>query len=108
MIEEGRALEYSGRNYAIVKWGSWIKLFVLSAIFMNVFVLPWGLGGASSLSSALLAIPVLLGKLAICGAAIVIIDSSFAKLRFFRIAEFIGAAFLLALVGITTSYVIGA
>lgn len=108
MIEEGRALEYSGRSYALVKWGSWMKLFVLSSIFMNVFVLPWGLGDGASISSGLLAIPVLLAKLAVCGLVIVIIDTSFAKLRFFRIAEFLGASFLLALVGIATSYVIGA
>lgn len=108
LIEEPRVLEYSGRLYALVRWGSWMKLFVLSAIFMNVFVIPQGLGTASSLPGALLAIPVLAGKLAICGLIIVIIDSSFAKLRFFRIAEFLGASFLLALVGIVTSYVIGA
>ena len=108
MIEEGRVLEYSGRQYALVKWGSWMKLFLMSAIFMNVFVLPWGLGTSSDLPGALLAIPVLLGKLALCGLAIVVIDTSFAKLRFFRIAEFLGASFLLALVGVATSYVIGA
>jgi formate hydrogenlyase subunit 4 len=108
MIEEGRVLEYSGREYALMKWGSWMKLFVLSSIFMNVFVIPWGLGTSGDLASALLAIPVLLGKLALCGLAIVVIDTSFAKLRFFRIAEFLGAAFLLALVGVATSYVIGA
>lgn len=107
MIEEGRASEFSGREYALVKWGSWMKLLLLSAIFMNVFVLPWGLAGAGNFPAGLLAIPVLLAKLAICGAAIVVIDCSFAKLRFFRIAEFIGAAFLLALVGVATSYVIG-
>jgi formate hydrogenlyase subunit 4 len=108
MIEEGRVLEYSGRHYALMKWGSWMKLFLLSSIFMNVFVLPWGLGNGSDLASALLAIPALLGKLALCGLAILVIDTSFAKLRFFRIAEFLGAAFLLALVGVATSYVIGA
>ena len=108
MIEEGRVLEYSGREYALMKWGSWMKLFLLSSIFMNVFVIQWGLGTSGDLASALLAIPVLLGKLAVCGLAIVVIDTSFAKLRFFRIAEFLGAAFLLALVGIATSYVIGA
>jgi formate hydrogenlyase subunit 4 len=108
MIEEGRALEYSGRHYALVRWGSWMKLFLLSSIFMNVFVLPWGLGNATSVLGGLLAIPVLLGKLAICGFAIVVLDSSFAKLRFFRIAEFLGAAFLIGLVGVVTSYVIGA
>ena len=92
-------LEYSGREYALVKWGSWMKFFLLSSIFMNVFVIPWGLGTSTDLPSALLAIPVLLGKLALCGLAIVVVDTSFAKLRFFRIAEFLGAAFLLALVG---------
>jgi formate hydrogenlyase subunit 4 len=108
MIEEGRVLEYSGRAYALVKWGSWMKLFLLSSIFMNVFVMPWGLGNADSIGRGLLAIPILGAKLAICGLLIVIIDTSFAKLRFFRIAEFLGASFLLALVGIATSYVIGA
>lgn len=107
MTEETRALEFSGRGYALVRWGSWMKLFLLSSIFMNVFVLPWGLGNGRSLAGGLVAIPVLLGKLALCGAAIVVIDTSFAKLRFFRIAEFLGAAFLLALVGVITSYVIG-
>jgi formate hydrogenlyase subunit 4 len=108
MIEEGRSLEYSGRSYALMKWGSWMKLLLLSSIFMNVFVLPWGLGNATTIGGGLLAIPVLMGKLALCGLVIVIIDTSFAKLRFFRIAEFLGASFLLALVGIATSYVIGA
>jgi formate hydrogenlyase subunit 4 len=108
MIEEGRVLEYSGRGYALMKWGSWMKLFLLSTILMNVFVIPWGLGTSIDLVSALAAIPVLAGKLALAGAAIVVIDTSFAKLRFFRIAEFLGAAFLLALVGVATSYVIGA
>ena len=108
MIEEGRVLEYSGRGYALMKWGSWMKLFLLSTILMNVFVIPWGLGTSNDLMSALVAIPVLAGKLALAGAAIVVLDTSFAKLRFFRIAEFLGAAFLLALVGVATSYVIGA
>lgn len=107
MIEEGRALEYSGRLYALVRWASWMKFFLMSAIFMNVFVLPWGLGGSThSLLGALLAVPVLLGKLAICGFVIVVIDTSFAKLRFFRIAEFVGSAFLIALIGVITSYVV--
>jgi formate hydrogenlyase subunit 4 len=108
MIEEGRVLEYSGREYALVKWGSWMKLFLLSTVFVNVFVIPWGLGNADNLLGGLLAIPILAAKLAVVGAAIVVIDCSFAKLRFFRIAELLGASFLLALVGVATSYVIGA
>jgi formate hydrogenlyase subunit 4 len=107
MIEESRVLEFSGREYALVKWGGWMKLFLLSSIFMNVFVIPWGLGHGHSYLGALLGTLALLGKLVVCGFLIVVIDSSFAKLRFFRIAEFLGASFLLALIGIATSYVIG-
>ncbi len=106
MIEESRVLEYSGREYALMKWGSWMKLFLLCAIFMNVFVLPWGLGNATSIGGGLLGTLALLGKLVVCGFVIVVIDCSFAKLRFFRIAEYLGAAFLLALIGIVTSYVL--
>ncbi len=106
MIEESRVLEYSGREYALIKWGSWMKLFLLCAIFMNVFVLPWGLGNATSIGGGLLGTLALLGKLGVCGVVIVVIDCSFAKLRFFRIAEYLGAAFLLALIGIVTSYVL--
>jgi formate hydrogenlyase subunit 4 len=109
MIEEGRVLEYSGRHYAVMRWAAWMKFFLMSAILMNVFVIPWGLGGnADSLAGAMIAIPVLLGKLAVCGLLVVVIDSSFAKLRFFRIAEFLGASFLIALVGVVTSYVVSA
>jgi formate hydrogenlyase subunit 4 len=107
MIEESRVLEYSGREYALVKWGSWMKLFLMSAIFMNVFVIPWGLGDATTLLGGVTGTLALVGKLGVCGLAIVVIDSSFAKLRFFRIAEYLGAAFLLALIGIATSYVVG-
>jgi formate hydrogenlyase subunit 4 len=106
MIEESRVLEYSGREYALVKWGGWMKLFLLSSIFMNVFAFPWGLGHADSLLGGLQGIGALAGKLAVCGVLIVIIDSSFAKLRFFRIAEYLGGSFLLALIGIITGYVI--
>jgi formate hydrogenlyase subunit 4 len=107
MIEESRVLEYSGRLYALVKWGGWMKLLLLSSVFMNVFVLPWGLGDATTLAGGLLGMAAVCGKLALCGLAIVVIDSSFAKLRFFRIAEYLGASFVLALLGIATSYVIG-
>jgi formate hydrogenlyase subunit 4 len=106
MIEESRVLEYSGREYAIVKWGSWMKLFLMSSIFMNVFVIPWGLGNATSIIGGLQGTAALAGKLLICGVIIVAIDTSFAKLRFFRIAEYLGGSFLLALLGIATGYVI--
>ncbi len=106
MIEESRVLEYSVREYALVVGRLGGALAAVLGLHERLRD-PLGLGSTASLPGALLAIPVLLGELALCGLAIVVIDTSFAKLRFFRIAEFLGAAFMLALVGVATSYVIG-
>ena len=109
MIEEGRVLEYSGRGVRADEVGQLDEALPAVVDLHERVRDPVGPGHlGADLPSALLAIPVLLGKLALCGLAIVVIDTSFAKLRFFRIAEFLGAAFLLALVGVATSYVIGA
>jgi formate hydrogenlyase subunit 4 len=43
MIEESKALEYSGHGAALMKWGGHMKLFVLMCVFLNVLVSPWGL-----------------------------------------------------------------
>ena len=67
MIEESRVLEYFGARVRAIKWGSWMKLFLLSSIFMNVFVIPWGLGDATSLGGGLLGILALFGELVVCG-----------------------------------------
>ncbi len=83
-----------------------MKLLLPSAIFMHVFVLPWGLVAATSDSGTRLAIPVLAGNRALCGFFVVRTDISVATLRFFGIAELFGASFLIALVGGVTASVI--
>lgn len=94
MIEESKALEYSGRGAALMKWGSHMKLFVLMCVFLNVLVTPWGLAAEQHLSDVLLAIPLVLLKIFGFVLILVVIESSFAKLRLFRISEFLGAAFI--------------
>ena len=94
MIDESKSLEYSGRGFALMKWGGQMKFFVLLCIFLNVLVAPWGLASEQSLGAVLVAIPLVLLKILACIVAIVIVESSLAKLRLFRIAEFLGAAFI--------------
>src|SRR6516164_3091188 len=43
MIDESKSLEYSGRAFALIKWGGYMKFFVLTCIYLNVLVTPWGL-----------------------------------------------------------------
>jgi len=94
MIDESKSLEYSGRGMALMKWGGQMKLFVLSCIYLNVLVTPWGLAHDQALGSVLLAIPFTLLKVLAFVLVLVVIESSMAKLRLFRISEFLGAAFI--------------
>lgn len=94
MIDESKGLEYSGRGAALMKWGSAMKFFVLLCIFLNVLVAPWGLASSQNLAAVLAAVPLVLLKMVLCILALVGVESSFAKLRLFRITEFLGAAFV--------------
>jgi formate hydrogenlyase subunit 4 len=94
MIDESKSLEYSGRGFALMKWGGYMKMFVLMCIFLNVLVTPWGLAGDQTLSAVLLAVPEVLLKIFCFLLVLVVIESSFSKLRLFRITEFLGAAFV--------------
>lgn len=71
-----------------------MKFFVLICIFLNVLVTPWGLAGKQVLWEVLISIPLILLKVFVLLLFIVVIESSLAKLRLFRISEFMGAAFI--------------
>jgi len=94
MIDESKSLEYSGRGFALMKWGGQMKMFVLMCIFLNVLVMPWGLAREHALGAVLLAIPLVLFKIFCLLLVLVVIESSLSKLRLFRISEFLGAAFI--------------
>ena len=103
MIDKSKALEYSGRGAALMKWAGSMKFFVLSIIFLNVLVTPWGLAGSVAPGDVLLAIPLVLFKIFLFLLVLVAIESSLAKLRLFRITEFLGAAFITSVVALVTS-----
>jgi len=102
MIDESKSLEYSGKGAALMKWGSAMKLYVLFSIFSNVLVAPWGLAVDREIGIVLLAIPVTFLKLLVVGAVLVIVESSFSKLRLFRITEFLGVAFIVSIAAVLT------
>jgi formate hydrogenlyase subunit 4 len=98
MIDESKSLEYSGRGFALMKWGGQMKLFVLMCIYLNVLVTPWGLAGDPTLGAVLLAIPKVLFKIFCFLLVLVFIESSLSKLRLFRITEFLGTAFVISVI----------
>ncbi|MHB2023815.1 MAG: hypothetical protein ACYCO3_10870 [Mycobacteriales bacterium] len=94
--------EHSGPYYALLTWGAHIKQMVLFVIFLDVFTLPWGLAGTHTPGRLALAVVVVLGKCALLGGFIAVIDNNWAKLRLYKITEFLAAAFLLAVLAIFT------
>ncbi|ASW92678.1 NADH-quinone oxidoreductase subunit H [Mycobacterium intracellulare] len=107
MIEAGRSFEHSGPQLALLQWGSAAKQLVLYVILLNVFVAPWGMASTTGPLDVALAIPALLGKAALLGCAIAVLDNSFAKLRLFKITEFVSAALLLSVLAVFTLYLGG-
>ena len=98
MIHEALILEYSGRHLALIEWAASLKLFAYSCIGLALFF-PWGVAQASAPLALLWALPVLLAKLAIGGAALALLETLSAKMRIFRVPEFLATAFLLAVIG---------
>ena len=63
---------------------------------------PWGLARGMGIGEVLLAIPLVLFKVFCFVLVLVYIESSLAKLRLFRITEFLGAAFVISVVAMIT------
>ena len=107
MIHEAMILEYSARHLALIEWASALKLFNYSCIGLALF-LPFGIAeGSADWLAILSAIPVLIGKLAVGGFALALIETLSAKMRIFRAPEFLGTAFLLAVLAMLVNLLLG-
>ena len=107
MIHEALILEYSGRHLALLEWAAGLKLFAYSAIGLALFF-PWGVAEAESPLALLLALPVLVLKLGVGGAFLAALETVSAKMRIFRVPEFLATAFLLAVMAMLTRILLGA
>jgi formate hydrogenlyase subunit 4 len=99
MIHEAMVLEYSGRHLAVIELASSLKLLLYVSLIACVFV-PWGLApvGAGPVAHAI-GLLAYVGKLAIAGALLAVFETVMAKMRIFRVSDFLGAALMLGLLG---------
>jgi len=95
MIHEAMILEYSGRHLALIEWAAALKLYAYSCLGLALFF-PWGIPEGIGFANLLVALPSLAFKLAIGGFLLAVIETVSAKLRIFRAPEFLGTAFMLA------------
>lgn len=107
MIHEAMVLEYSARHLALIEWAAALKLFNYAGIGIALF-LPWGIvrdADPAGLAGAVVALALKLGAF---GLALALVETFSAKMRIFRAPEFLGTAFMLAVLGMLVRLLLGA
>ena len=99
MVHEAMVLEYSGRHLAMIEFGAFLKLLLYISLIACVFV-PWriALFGTGPLAYAVGAV-IYIAKLMVAGFLLALFETATAKMRVFRIPQFLGAALMLGLLG---------
>jgi formate hydrogenlyase subunit 4 len=99
MVHEAMILEYSGRHLAVLELANFLKLLLYVSLIACVFV-PWGLAPAGSGAvAAVIGLSAYVAKLALAGTVLAGFETSVAKMRVFRVPEYLGAALMLGLLG---------
>jgi formate hydrogenlyase subunit 4 len=99
MVHEAMVLEYSGRHLALIELASALKLLLYVSLIACVFV-PWGLAPAGApLHVHLIGGAVYAGKLVVAGMLLGFFEITIAKMRVFRVPDFLGAALMLGSLG---------
>ena len=99
MVHEAMILEYSGRHLAVIELAAMLKLVLyvhVRAVLPKV--LPDDVGDAG-VADRLLGALLYLVKLVLAGVALGVFESSIAKMRVFRVLDFVGAALMLGFLG---------
>ena len=107
MIHEAMILEYSGRYLALIEWASQMKLVVFLALLSNMFF-PVGIATTWSPWALLVGSAAFFGKIIVLAVIVAVVESTNAKLRLFRVPEFLMVAFILSFLALILFFIIGA
>ena len=103
MIHEAMLLEYSGRYLALIEWGASIKQLVLMTLLANIFF-PVGLAAKTSAATFGLGLLYLTAKLILLGGVVVVVETTNAKMRLFRVPDLLSVAFILAMLALVSTF----
>lgn len=99
MVHEAMVLEYSGRHLAMIELAASLKLLLYMSLIACVFI-PWKLATFGSGPIAyLIGAGAYVAKLAAGGVLLALFETATAKMRVFRVPQFLGAALMLGLLG---------
>jgi formate hydrogenlyase subunit 4 len=97
MVHESRVLEYSGPDLALIDYASALKLLVWFDLIASIFV-PFGAGSAEAGPvSWIMGLAFWLAKILPLAVMLAVLEVGMAKMRLFRVPEFLGVAILLGL-----------
>jgi formate hydrogenlyase subunit 4 len=99
MVHEAMVLEYSGRHLAMVEFAAFLKLLLYLSLIACVF-LPWGIAApGAGLADYLHGGVAYVVKIVLGAVLLALFETSIAKMRVFRVPDFLGAALMLGLLG---------
>jgi formate hydrogenlyase subunit 4 len=105
MVHEAMVLEYSGRHLALIELTASLKLALYASLIACLFV-PWGMASPEAdIRQLSIGAAAYVGKLAIFGFLLALFETSIAKMRVFRVPEFLGAALMLGLLATLLRFV---
>ncbi len=105
MIHEAMVLEYSGRYLALIEWAAAVRLLIFFSLLANMFA-PWGVAATLTPVAVGIAAVALVAKLAALGLVVAFLETRLAKLRLFRVPELLAVSFVLALLAVTSSFLL--
>ena len=105
MVHEAMVLEYSGRHLAMIELASSLKLLLYASIIACLFA-PWGLATAGAgIEAYVMGAGLYVVKILAVGVLLAIFETMIAKMRVFRVPEFLGAALMLGLLSMLLLFV---
>jgi formate hydrogenlyase subunit 4 len=105
MVHEAMVLEYSARHLAMIELAAAVKLLLYVSLIACIFV-PWGMAApGSGPATYAFAVAAYAGKLLAGTFLLVVFETSIAKMRVFRVPDFLGIALMLGLLATLLRFV---
>ena len=105
MVHEAMVLEYSGRHLALIELSAFLKLLLYVSLIACLFM-PWGIAAPTAEPELpVIGVVAYIAKLAVAGFLLAVFETSIAKMRVFRVPQFLGAALMLALLATLLRFV---
>jgi formate hydrogenlyase subunit 4 len=105
MVHEAMVLEYSGRHLAMIELAASLKLLLYVSVIACIFTPPGLAGDQATLVGDAIGLGSYVVKLAVAGTLLAVFETSIAKMRVFRVPNFLGAALMLGLLGTLLMFV---